>query len=573
MFHYITISERDNEKIKSKLLTINSSTHDIRNNSFAFINPSLTPDLILKQLIIKIYQIRLYYNQCINDNIFILLDTNNNSIQYLVEEVFTLLNIRIILLDDKSNFMKIISKRIEKDDFTNRLYTRSYCNDCSSNYYTIFKHLLFLSNEEQRMENYQKDNNINFNLENRVNDIMLSITLDDIIIKDGSMGNSRLLNKKSLDSIVDDWAFNCNIYNKLQLIQLGIHILSKKIGFTNIQYITSLVLLSEIYYHQDNKFHNFYHAIDVLQATHYLSSNWTNLESQSSGGQEEHVNNMTLLISALLHDSAHTGSNNNLVSQNKDLITQLHSSESPLERIHFKMLSHIIKDLISNRPNKEPKSQNQKNINNNNINKNNSNSSYINDDDNLIEKTFQFNISEKLILATDMQRHVEFIERLKNFDLENYKNNGNESNSVDNSLFKYKMIIKAADISNVTRPLEISAQWGVRIAQEFKSYGLLTAESNNKKIPCNTTNRQDDRIYNGMRLGELSVKDCVKLEPGVCKSQVFFIEVFARSFFISLRDKFISENGTLKQLVVNLEENYLFWQKCVEANEKKDTEN
>lgn len=510
MFHFIILSEKEDPALETDLNELND------NNNLIFLDKK---DFDLKNIILKLFQIRLYYTYCINDNIFILLDEKNEEIEYLTTYVFTLLNIKTVILD--GDHLETIVQETQLDSVTNRLYTRSYCNDCDSNYYTLFKNILLLSNESECSEA----------VETAVKKSLLSITLDDIIIKDNSFDRLRLLNKRSLDNIVDDWVFNCNIYNKLQLIQLGIHILTKVSG-GNSQYATTLVLLGEIFYHQDNKFHNFYHAIDVLQAAYFLSSSWKNLDE----GAKNKNTRMTLLISALLHDSAHTGSNNNLLLQNKELTAKLNTQQSVLEKIHFKVLSHIIKNLI-----------------------------IFPGEEQTITQNFQFGVSEKLILATDMQRHAEFIKRLKQYGDQSEDTIDEET---DPSLLKYKLIIKAADISNVTRPLEISAQWGVRISQEFKSYGFLTAESKNEKVLCDILKNGDDRVFNGLRLNELSVKDCISFEPGVCKSQIFFIDVFAREFFQLLKKKFISENAALKQLLANLEDNYLFWKNNVDGDEK-----
>ncbi|XBW37596.1 hypothetical protein QEN19_003177 [Hanseniaspora menglaensis] len=501
MNHYIVVTEKNRINIESELLGINN---DKRGSNIVFLDPHHG---LLRNFTIKLYQIRLYYTQCINDNIFILLDQENKEISYIIAQIFMLMNIHVVYLNEKKNYtINKIRQLLSNDIKTNRLFHRSYSTECDSNYYSVFKHIFSISSGLKKESD----------MESVIKKTLLSITLQDLIVFDDFFPKLRLLNKRSLDSIVNDWAFNCNTYNKLQLLQLGIYILSKNAQNTQ-QYATALVLVSEAHYHQDNKFHNFYHAIDVLQATHYLFSTWDNLVTDKNI-------KMTLLISALLHDSAHTGSNNNLLLQNKNLIKEFGSEDSILETLHFKILTHIIKCMVNT-------------------------TNYKKDELNLLEN-FNFDVSEELILATDMKKHDAFLQKLKNYDLSNKE-----------SLFKYKMIIKAADISNVTRPLEASAQWGVRISQEFMTYNLLTTEKKNDQLICDDVDKFGNKTYDKRTLGELTVKDCINLEPGVCKSQIFFIEVFAKEFFTLLRDKFINENASLKQLVVNLDDNYSFWEK------------
>lgn len=133
------------------------------------------------------------------------------------------------------------------------------------------------------------------------------------------------------------------------------------------------------------------------------------------------------------------------------------------------------------------------------------------------------------------------------------------------------MIIKAADISNVTRPLEISAQWGLRISKEFKTYELLSIENKNKAVPCNDLNQNNGNTNNSCNVGELTVKDCISAEPGVCGSQIFFIKIFAMEFFSLLNEKFGDTNPAFKQMMVNLEDNYAFWHKIEETSNYQKT--
>lgn len=448
----------------------------------------------LKDLIIIILQLRqhvLDYNP--NDGIVIINDYHDiiQDIEYLLKYVFNVLNIR--LLDDINNLDYNLKY---KDKLINRTFDKS----CSNTYYTLFNHLT-------NIDKFTTNNS-------KVTKILSSITFHDLLnlrIPHAIVSNKNIREIEDKTYFVSEltysnWTFNCNTFTRLQLLQISLNIIKQNCKSILLnQNLDIVVILCELNYHRDNAFHNFFHAVDVLQATSVLIKTFDLNE----------VDKFTLMISTLFHDSCHNG-NNNAMLQNNEAIHKLIGDTSILENIHFKMLYHLFINIL----------------NVNLINNLNHRLRF----NHLKLNSLNLELSKDLILATDMQSHTSFLKILEG-DLTH--------------LNLLQIIIKAADISNVTRPLLISSQWAYRISKEFKSYELL---DENSKI---TT--VDDHVD----IGELTVKKCIKLEPNTPNTQIFFIENFASTFFGSLDKKFSAEHAIFQELYINLRNNHEYWKKVV----------
>lgn len=448
----------------------------------------------LKDLVIIILQLRQHVlDYDLIDEIVIINDCQDikQDIEYLIKYVFNVLNIK--LLTDINNLDLNLN-------YKDKLIKRSFDKSCSNTYYTLFNHL---TNIDQFTTNNPK-----------VTRILSSITFHDLLAlripKDiVSNKNIKEINDKTYfvsESTYNKWTFNCNTFTRLQLLQISLNIIKqncKNILFN--QNLDIVVILCELNYHRDNAFHNFFHAVDVLQATSVLIKSLDLNE----------VDKFTLLISTLFHDSCHNGNNNALLQKNEAIHTLI-GNTSILENIHFKMLYHLFINIL----------------NVNLINNLNHRLRF----NHLKLNSLDLELSKDLILATDMQSHTSFLKILEG-DLTH--------------LNLLQIIIKAADISNVTRPLLISSQWAYRISKEFKSYELLDESSKLASV--------DDHVD----IGELTVEKCVQLEPNTPNTQIFFIENFASTFFGSLDKKFSAEHAIFQELYSNLRNNYEYWKKVV----------
>lgn len=305
-------------------------------------------------------------------------------------------------------------------------------------------------------------------------------------------------------SLLDTWNFCAHSLNTQELIWCSYLIIRKVIdqGSLSISSIHDnniflLLFTLEASYHQGNKFHNFRHAMDVMQATYQLCCLLS-----SSIPSKEHI--LLLCMAAIGHDVGHPGTNNALLCNHSSPIAQACENKSVLENFHTKIFTNMLQaqwpDLL--RPTQLS-------------------------DNNLV-------ISES-ILATDMARHSEYVDKLNLLPAR--------------SSTLTSLIVKAADISNVTRPLEISAKWAVLITNEFNECAMLEkrlSEPDQKPLPTLPDSNVDFPP---------TVEDIIKMYPMIPKGQLFFINTFAENLFAGLGKKF----EQLNFLNENIKRNKQFW--------------
>ncbi|ODV64171.1 3',5'-cyclic-nucleotide phosphodiesterase PDE2 [Ascoidea rubescens DSM 1968] len=340
-------------------------------------------------------------------------------------------------------------------------------------------------------------------------------------------------------------------------------------------------------YHAGNKFHNFRHAIDVLQATYFFLIKLNLLSTDSliyakSQSQNRIIKNkklnilnslksksitqivneevqntldksvmkpievLGLLLAALGHDTGHPGLTNLFLCKHESPLSTIFNETSVLENYHYIMFEKLITNFWTEKH-------------------------FID-----LPKTVSCCISLKnliteSILATDMAKHSEYITKIKHFkELANEYNNNANKNDINKDEIKNKiknqikekltskllcsLIIKCADISNVTRPLRVSTQWGIALGKEFGE--IATLES------LLTINK---------RLLDLTLRlvSCLKNNPELYKGQIFFINTFALELFKSILEIF----PNLRFAVGIIEKNVAFWEKIkydIEINDGKE---
>lgn len=308
-------------------------------------------------------------------------------------------------------------------------------------------------------------------------------------------------------------------------------------------------------YRGGNSFHNFRHAVDVLQATFYfllrinalpkfpfytedLSSHpndhFTNKILFNNGSQFDKetsilnpIQTLALLVSSVGHDVGHPGLTNPFLINNESPIAKIYSNQSVLENYH----STIFQDILSyhwpvfldNSNTKNPQSP-------------------------LNTKVMQV----QSILATDMANHFEYLSKIDEISI--LLNNPETRSKIKDSLKQtnviLSMIIKCADISNVARPLLISTKWGFVLAREFNEINQLD-ENLNKGV--------DVDELNDPRLGPYfppSIEEALTKNPSLPKGQLFFIKTFAEALFKEVAIVF-PELAFGAQIV---NENKLYWE-------------
>ncbi|CAL8240747.1 unnamed protein product [Merluccius merluccius] len=186
--------------------------------------------------------------------------------------------------------------------------------------------------------------------------------------------------------------------------------------------------LFEVYRRYNNiPFHNFKHCFCVTQMMYGLI--WmTDLRSKIDS-----IELLTMLTSAVCHDLDHTGYNNAYQINARTELALRYNDISPLENHHSAVAFEILEKTESN------------------IFRNLAMEQYKRIREGII----------KCILATDMTRHNEILNKFKSilpvFDF----------NNKDHKNVLMMILIKVSDISNEARPMEVAEPWLDCLLQEF----------------------------------------------------------------------------------------------------------
>lgn len=194
--------------------------------------------------------------------------------------------------------------------------------------------------------------------------------------------------------------------------------------------------------YRNNPFHNFRHSFCVTQMMYGM----INLCRLSDHMSRESLG--ILMTACVCHDLDHPGYNNTYQINARTELAIRYNDISPLENHHcaiaFKILSNPECNIFSN----------------------------VDKD---IFKRIRSEITN-LILATDMARHKDILEEFKS-KLDNF-----DYNITEHSLALKMVLIKACDISNEVRPMEVSEPWVDCLLEEYfnqsdreKSEGLPVA--------------------------------------------------------------------------------------------------
>lgn len=205
-------------------------------------------------------------------------------------------------------------------------------------------------------------------------------------------------------------------------------------------------------------YHNFRHAIDVLQSVFCFLLHIGALPPYEPIGQApvskcpvasllSPFDALTLLISAIGHDVGHPGVNNFFLVKLNAPLAQLYNDNSVLEAFHCAAFSQILRRHW-------PAAFKDKQLR-------------------------KLLISS--ILATDMGVHQKFMERMGSLQERFHENNKSVDGWKPQDIEMYKtllcgLLIKCADISNVARPWKIAEKWTQILQEEFANQGEMEKE-------------------------------------------------------------------------------------------------
>ncbi|KAL6453184.1 PDE2 3' [Candida maltosa Xu316] len=279
-------------------------------------------------------------------------------------------------------------------------------------------------------------------------------------------------------------------------------------------------------YKNGNPFHNFRHAVDVLQACFHFLIRLGSLPKFKQYIEDPNVDYnfetydeslielqplddndnprlnpiqaLGLLVAALGHDVGHPGTTNDFMIKYHAPSALLFNDRSVLESYHAsvfvnKILAICWPSLLSTK----------------------------------IESKSELTVRSLIIssiLATDMGEHNEYVNRLKSFKTNNEILNHDNTVKLISAL-----LIKCADISNVTRPLRVSSQWAMVLSREFAEVELLKSIIDKTKEIDFTKEITYDHVPHDLH-------DILTINPNLQNGQIFFINLFAENLFNNIAE-------------------------------------
>ncbi len=264
--------------------------------------------------------------------------------------------------------------------------------------------------------------------------------LDDLDDLDDS-GDAKIQTIIKEDGFVNSVEFNANLcLNKKILCQIAYWIFNANVDLDKIKInkksLKKFISQVSLYYH-NNYYHNFKHAIFVLQFVHLLIDK---IDIKNKLSQYEIF---AILIAALIHDIDHPGNSNSFEINCQSNLALKYNNKSVLENHHCSFAFYLIHS-------KEIKLLE-------NLNKND----FIIVRDMIVE----------CVLTTDMKLHSNLIDDLNKKIYEKlYFDN------IQDRIFLGKIIVHIADISNQIRPFDIS----FNVSNDLRKEYLLQVEKETK---------------------------------------------------------------------------------------------
>lgn len=193
----------------------------------------------------------------------------------------------------------------------------------------------------------------------------------------------------------------------------------------------------------DNPYHNFRHAVDVLQCCYFLLNT-----SMMMRRMFKPIDVLALFVAALCHDIGHGSFSNAFLTDMESLVAWLYNDRSVLENMHATILFAILRHPTYNFAHRWGRPR---------------------------WREFR-SLVISCILGTDMGLHVDYIKQLTGIDGAfarslNLLNGGEGVLPLEERRLIAIAVIKIADICNVVRPFEYARRWGFHLMCEFFHQG------------------------------------------------------------------------------------------------------
>ncbi|KAL2367177.1 hypothetical protein RJ035_004857 [Blastomyces gilchristii] len=308
-----------------------------------------------------------------------------------------------------------------------------------------------------------------------------------------------------VEAEIGKWDFAAHDFSEDELVHAGTIMLEHALQMPELEpwricseELHSFLLATRVTYNSFVLYHNFRHAIDVLQSTFHLLVSigalppYPNGTSQRAGVSPiasllTPSDALALLITAIGHDVGHPGVNNVFLVRLNAPLAQLYNDNSVLESFHCAAFSQLLR---SHWPTVFADAKLRK-------------------------------LMISSILATDMGVHFKFMESLGKLQEKYHKTNSTEGwtdqEIETDRVLLCGLLIKCADISNVARPWSIAKRWTNALQEEFAQQGKME-----KTIGMETA------LFGGPpELGNI---------PKLAKGQIDFMTIFALPLFDSMAD-------------------------------------
>ncbi|KAJ6123002.1 hypothetical protein N7512_005467 [Penicillium capsulatum] len=264
---------------------------------------------------------------------------------------------------------------------------------------------------------------------------------------------------------VGSWKFSAHQFSEDELVFGACQMIQHALNMPGLEdwqltpgELQTFLLACRAAYNSFVLYHNFRHAIDVLQSVFcfllhigalppYEPVGQVAVEKSPIASLLSPFDALTLLISAIGHDVGHPGVNNFFLVKLNAPLAQLYNDNSVLEAFHCAAFSQILR---RHWPTAFKDKQLRKLL-----------------------------ISS--ILATDMGVHQKFMERMGSLQEKFHENSKSIDGWKPQDVEMYKtlvcgLLIKCADISNVARPWKIAEKWTQILQEEFANQGEMEKE-------------------------------------------------------------------------------------------------
>lgn len=367
-----------------------------------------------------------------------------------------------------------------------------------------------------------------------------------------------------LKNLINQWDFHAMSLSIQELLAVSLIILEEGNNMLSeeerieSEVLNSLVRVLYENYREENPYHNFWHAVDVLQCTYYIFCVIPNLEeyrNESSGSKTEtdseiisnfpHNTNVSrkvgesgsliisnidislhdlitdpieifaLFVAALGHDVSHPGVTNAFLVEQEAPVAILYNDRAVLESMHAATLFSILRHPRFNIAQKWSRDR---------------------------WRRFR-SVVTAAILSTDMSQHFYYVEQLSTmFGIKKFNHDFANLTEKERDLIAVA-VIKFADICNVIRPFGTARKWGFHIV-------------------CELFNQGDwERV-----LGHPSTSSMMKRTSdysALAAGQIYFLDIVSGPLFRLLADRIPS----LRFSAQNLDANINSWREWRPSND------